>query len=60
MGILRSEMKWTTQCFDHQKIVRQERAVKKGATGDEAYAFRQAAMWEEFENESRRILGKYM
>ena len=60
VGILRSEMNWTMRFFDGQKRAWEERAVEKGVIGHVAYAFRQAAMWEEFGNEGQRILEKYM
>jgi hypothetical protein len=60
VGTLKSEMKWTTLFFDHEKKVWEERALMRGGDGHKAYAFRQAAMWEQFGTESRRIFGQYM
>lgn len=58
--ILKSEMDWTIRYFDYQKEVWEKRAMKTGEDGHQAYACRQAAMWEELGKDGRRILQKYM
>lgn len=58
--ILRAEMDWTRLSFDGQQKTWNERALKVEWDGHKAYAFRQAAMWDKFGKEARRVLGKYM
>jgi hypothetical protein len=59
LTLVKSEMTWTLLFFDWHRKKWEERAVvseMKGQRGEEAYAFKQAAMWEKFGTEGEKVL----
>ena len=59
--ILKSEMQWTILFFDHQRKEWEELASgSERSDGEKAYGLRQAAMWDNFAKEGRRVFEKYI
>ena len=60
MDQLRHEMTWTLSFFDFHRLLWEGRALKSkgiGEKGHQAYALKQADMWERFGVEGLKILG---
>jgi hypothetical protein len=57
LAIVQSEMTWTVNYFEYQKVIWEKRADisrNLGQEGHTAYALKQAAMWEKFATEGTK------
>ncbi len=60
ISMLKSEMGWTINYFDHEKKVWGKRAEQSGGKeGHVAYALKQSVMWDRFGQDARTMVGCY-